>query len=491
MNELDEMTISLKDLLYRILLRWRLILVYLVLGALIFGGVGYMKNLGAAKKATQGKPLTAKEQVEKYEAVLTENEIAVVQAAVNTYFDYQKNMELIKEYYTNSIRMQLNPNEVPNLRLQYLIDNHYEAVYPVVEAKDYTGDIINSYTMMLSDGDVYKKVAAVLGDDMNVAYVGELIGTGSSADILTVYVTGRDEEECKAISRVLQEIIQDGTSDLKKLYGEFDITLIQESYYERANTDLLAEQRKQENDYNSLLNNMNGLANNMTDNQKNYYYALLEVEEGEAVVGEEDAEHAPEVGEDVQVELFHKKYILLGAVLGVFLVCCYLACRYLLSARLRVKEDLEGPFGIVNLGVLPLGRPKRKFLDCVDRWISSAFGEKNGRFSEEERIRMICAGIRIGAKKSDMKSVYLTGVCSDEACEQVKAMLCEQIKKDIEIVRFGKSVVYDPEALEAMVSSDGVVFVEQIDGSRYDELKKEIEICRQNQVPVIGSVILS
>ncbi len=494
MNGTDEMTISLKDLLYRILLRWRLILVWLTLGAVLFGAVGYMKNTKAAKKPAERVPLTAAEQIKKLESELTDNEIDVVQAAVKTYGDFQKSGELLNEYLSGSVRMKFDPSRIPTLKLQYLIDNHYEAVYPVVASKDHTGDILTSYAGKILNASVYEEMAEVLAESMeaecDASYVRELVSAEGAGNILIIVIHGLSEEDCRALSPIIQEAVRENTGELQEIYGDFDITLIQESYYENVSPELITEQRQKRDEYNGLISSMNGLANNMTDPQKEYYYALLADSEGE----KEETETLPEAeqpAENIQVELFHKKYILLGAAAGVFLACCYLACRYLFSARLRVREDLEECFGIPSLGTLSAARPKRRFLNVVDRWISSCFEEKSRQFSEEECIRMICAGVRIGAKKADMKSVYLTGVCSDEACEQMKALLCGKMKADIASVQYGKSVVCDPESLEAMAAADGVVFVERIGGSRYDDLRKEVEICRQNQVKIIGSVTIS
>ncbi len=491
MNGTDEMTISLKDLLYRILLRWRLILVCLLLGAVLFGGVGYRKNRKAADRPLETAPLTRKEQIEKLESELPDNEIAAAQAAIKTYLDYQESSELLEEYLSGSMRMKFDPARVPTLKLQYLIDSHYEAVYPVVAARDSTGDILTSYAGKILNGSVYEEIAEALtestGEECEPSYMRELVSADGTGSILTLIVHGLSEEDCRAISAILQEAVRENTGELQAVYGDFDITLLQEAYYENVNPDLITEQRQKRDEYNGLRNTMNGLANNMTDPQKEYYYALLAEAKGEE---EETGTLGKTEQPAVKVQLFHKKYILLGAAAGVFLACCYLACRYLLSARLRVKEDLEECFGISSLGTLPAAEPKRKFLGVVDRWISSGFGDKDRQFSEEERIRMICAGIRIGAKKSDMKSIYLTGVCGDEACEQVKALLCDKMKPDIASVRCGRSVTCDPESLEALAAADGVVLVERIGGSRYDELRKEVEICRQNQVEILGSVVI-
>ena len=488
MNELDEMTISFKDLLCRILLRWRLMFVCMLLGAVLLGGIGYLKN---AKKASVEKAdVTNEQRIEGYEETLTEADIQSVNAAVDTYWAYQKSCKFMEEYRENSIRMKLDANRLPTIQLQYLIDTHYEAVYPVVERKDMTADIANSYQMKIRNTAVYEEIAEKMTDGTDASYISELITTGMNNDLFFIIVNGMTEEDCQRIADTLKVVIDKETERLRELYGDYDIVLIDESYFEYASSELLEEQRRQIADYNNQIIAMNGLSANMTEEQKGYYEALMKGEEPETTEKEAPTE-TEQAGNGFQIGYVSKKYILLGGGAGIFLVCCYVACRYLVSACLRVKEDLEECFGIVNLGTIPVHKPKKKIMGCVDRWIISRLKENNSRFSEEDRYHMICAGIRIGAKKSDMQSVYLTGVCNDEFCEQIKALLCNKMEGSIETVRYGKSVVYDPESLEMLVSSDGVVLVERINGSRYDELKKEIEICRQNQIKIIGSVILN
>ncbi|MCI8550443.1 MAG: hypothetical protein HFI68_07640 [Lachnospiraceae bacterium] len=488
MDGINEMTISLRDLIYRLLLRWRAVFVCLILGTVLFGWVGYMKNVNTAKTIEKSNSLTAKELIEKYESELPENELSMVNAVVSAY----ENSEVVEEYYSNSIRMKLDPQQVPTVRLQYLIDNHYEAVYPVVEGKDNTSDILYSYAVKISDTAAYQDVAKALKEGTAAAYIEELVTVEEaenqkwwSADILTVRINGLDEEDCRKISDTVKEIIETETASLKKIYGDFDITLIHEQYFESADQELLKEQQRQAADYSSLVSGVNTSIKNMTVPQKNYYDALLE----EKGLGGDIQEE--EVTEEIRASLFNKKYILFGAVAGVFLICCYFACRYLFSPSLRIAEDLEGYFHVPNFGILSVEKPKKRILNFVDQWIRAAFGGKSGQFTEAEHIRMICAGIRIKAKKSDITSIYLTGVCNDEVCEEIKQQLCDKLKADIENVRFGKSVIYDAESLEDMVSAEGIVLVERIDGSRYDELKKELDICRQSHIKVLGSVVLN
>ena len=144
---MEEMTISVKDLLLRILLKWRMILVWMLIGAVVLDGVGYVRSARAVKLAQEAikTPEDDEEQmllaVSQAEEKLSTREVSEVQTAVGTYLSYQKEYQDTLAYNTNSIKMQLDPNKVPTMMLQYYIDNHYQAVYPVIEARDTTSDI--------------------------------------------------------------------------------------------------------------------------------------------------------------------------------------------------------------------------------------------------------------------------------------------------------------------------------------------------------------
>ena len=93
---MEEMTISVKDLLLRILLKWRLILVWMLIGAVVLDGVGYVRSARAVKLAQEAikTPEDDEEQmllaVSQAEEKLSTREVSEVQTAVGTYLSYQK-----------------------------------------------------------------------------------------------------------------------------------------------------------------------------------------------------------------------------------------------------------------------------------------------------------------------------------------------------------------------------------------------------------------
>ena len=150
MNQ-EETTIDLMDLLRRCLEKWKFILLWMLIGAVLVNCAGAAKSVLERKNAqTQLQQEEKDDETALLSALkeakdkLTDREADDVETAFSLYKEYQAAYEKELAYYQNSIRMKLDPAGVSTVRLSYLIDNHYEAVYPVMEYKDTTNDIIST-----------------------------------------------------------------------------------------------------------------------------------------------------------------------------------------------------------------------------------------------------------------------------------------------------------------------------------------------------------
>ena len=108
----------------------------------------------------------------------------------------------------------------------------------------------------------------------------------------------------------------------------------------------------------------------------------------------------------------------------------------------------------------------------IDAWIKSIFYGEDG-FSYEEHIRMVCAGVRIAAQKHGYEKVYITSASNNDVIKKCMSEIGDGLKEQ-KVCESGPSIIYDPESLEKMASSDAVVFIEEIDGSRYQDIKNGI-----------------
>ena len=190
------------------------------------------------------------------------------------------------------------------------------------------------------------------------------------------------------------------------------------------------------------------------------------------------------------VHKFNIKYIILGALVGLFLACGWIVFIAIISGRLLTNDDIESQYGLSQMGVWRVSAKPKGIFGWLDRLIIKLFDSKGSQFTPEESLEMIAAGIRISSTKNNWKNIYLTSTANDDLTQESLSNLAEKLKGKVGSVSFGKSVVYDPESLEKMSDSDAAVLVEKVDTSKMSEIRTEYSLCKKYEVPIIGYVTL-
>lgn len=489
MNE-EEITLDVLDLLRRCLMKWKFMIVCMLVGAVALNGIGYMrsvKNINAVKAQIQQMEQEQNDSeklitINEYMRNLSDREISEVQTALLSYKAYQQEYVDGLKYYQESVRMKQDPNCVPTIRLQYIIDNHYEVTYPVIEKRDTTQDIISILIQLIYSEDMINAIAKGIGLEGNVAYAQELLSCwGEERDVLVINITAEDKEGCESIAEIVKQKIIEHTADVSMACGEYDIELVSEHFFQYVDTGLMTTQQTVIHSLNSLRTSIYNLPNGMTEDQRVYYYALLDNEETIDLSdpNENNEIEVPELTVP-EIQYVSLKYICLGILCAVFFVCAWIGVKYLLSVKLRVPEDIEVGFGLHLIGNITDQKIKRPEI----------FKKTYHHLSADEQIQLIVSGIQVSAEKENMGNVFITTTSVTERSKQICSEICDAVNEKGISCTVGRSMVYDPQAIKQAACSDGVVLVEQIDKSRYDEIAKEKELCSKYHVPIIGCVVV-
>ena len=387
------------------------------------------------------------------------------------------------------------------------------------------------YKNALYDKSVISEIKSANNWEYEDGFVRELYSTGKTGlDIMTVTCNAPTKQECENIIKVLDKKVSELMPAVQRCY-EHSIMLVQNSYYETYNSNIL-DQQKTIND--SLINiekSMQTVSSAMTADQKAYYTALLNEVKTEIAEGDEDAdalaiakqgaleeELLPDTAEEsvlsqaavtsdkatvseqnvimVPSKSISAKYIALGAFVGFFLMYCFYGALYVFSPKLRTKGDIQDVFGIAVLGEIKDENRYDKPLSGVDRFIDSFFEKKDGKLSASERMEIISSAICLGMTKFQGKSVFVTGVGVGERADNFKRRLVEEVEKssvnDNSFVALsGPSPLLNSSTLKELSSSDAVILVEEVASSRYEDIAGVLDICNRLGVDVLGTVVLS
>ena len=485
---MENSNIYISDVIMRCLLKWKLVILAIVIGVvgLSVFGVCHQKK---AMQVTSDKVAVFNAVVAEAEEGLTDAQKSEVYLALDRYVTYQKNYNSLYDYYFGSVVGQLDATAVDTVVLSYFLDTHYSVVYPEIESVNFLDSIMAYLTNNFVDNELCTNIRQILGEDLKEQYVSQLVSAWRDGNVLFISVKGRNQDECTRIAELAKIRVDVLAEKAKKSIADFDITFLESKYNRAPDISLTDNQLNQAVCMDTYQSVMNSMLSYMSEKQRTLLktLALNELEKEQEVTAEEGLIE-PEEAESVAlpVRYIQPNYISVGAFLGFFLVICFTILHTLMGGRLLTQNDIRDAFGISRLGTWNSGKPAHGF----DKWIINTFGGDGVQFSPDESRGMAAAGIRLLSEKNGYKNLFITGTANDEAVKEEAQKLTEALSRSGVSAQYGRSILYDPESLESMSDKDAVVLIEKIDVSKNSEIQEEVAVCNRQQVPIMGYIAL-
>lgn len=484
-KSITEREINIWDMLWAVCLKWRSICVCAIIFAVLAGGFSYYKSAQAVSTEAP------EQKSEELALVLTADEKNAADVYCN-YAEAYKNQEL---YNKNSLIMQLNANNFYRGEVSYYVDNYFEVEYPAISKTNNVSAMISSYTAVLNTEQFEEKLNTLLSEEISAAYGMELVDSenkyGENAavksvpesGIFTVSVYADSEELCNELKELVKEELQAHKSDVERRIGEHEITLIQDACHLMADAELLAYQTDNAGKLQIISTHMSNLKSKFNDQQK-AYVSLIEKESAD--VAEKD--EAPIVTSEPAIS---KKIVVLGFLAGAFVAFALWGLLYMINGKVRLEDDFEMVYNTKLLGnIQTAAKKKKKWFGFIDKMFIALRHYNKRYFEQDKAYEMTAANIRISLKNSENKTLLVSGaICGDEE-KAVVEELAKRLKQDGITIVFTNPVLYNAEALEKLVEIGQVVFVEKAEKSLYQEVLREVEICKQQKINLLGCVVI-
>lgn len=481
--------IDLLDMMADILSHWRGLVVSLLLGAILFGALSYLKSYRAVQNVQQQEEIVQDEvsiqtQLRQIEEGLDEvNRMAVLKT-----LDDEKECELKNAYYENSVYMQLDPLQVAKTELIYQVKS--------VEGNE-NGQLGVIYKAILDNVGVYEWVAQQTGIDANSAERLISIDAMSSFDLssdtqklilgtdcIRVTLLQSDAESCQKLADAVKTYISEQQTKLNGELEEHSLILVSETSGIGMNKNVMNDQIDYRNEMISLQSGIADSKADFTEDQTKYYKLLTW----------EDKEQREQSGQEekitdvvAQTPVVSKKYVLLGAVLFAFIYVLVLCMQYIFNTKIRVSDELQKLYGVPQIGLVVKESGKKVFLD---KWVDSLYHYGKREFSAEQSMELAFAAVKIAAMKNGLNSICLMG-CNMSAGA---GAVCESLKVDLEKelikVTILDNVLYNAETLEKVDTMQGAVLVEKAGSTLYNEIVSELDLLKRQEIPVLGGIIV-
>ncbi len=475
----NETEMDLKDFLGRILLKWKIGFILAFVLAVVFAGYAYVKS----EMEKSNKPVYEETSLAGAVAALNKDEIEEADRVYAQYQTYFRLLDFQREHEAHSVLMTLDPESAVSKTRQYLIQSTKPGIL----------DTVRSYK---PDKTTYAAIADYIGDREYADYANELVKVepGVSAGVVQIAtaaalsdvnatydttmvftVLGGDESFCNGVLDILDKSFRRQIDSIKGSDESVACEIVSDTTQTDNRKDITDRQRAMLDATAELVTQRKSFIENTVNLLTPAQQAYI------GVMGLRDDVREPE--ESKRGRGMVKKAVI-GFALGLVIYMGVIFMIYLFAGLVRTPRELESALGVRMMRLAGIKEAKKApKWDFIRRW-----GEKlvysERALSADEAAGLTCAELAAADKKGffalscdgpeSLAGTFASGlvrVCSEAGCD----------------VKTGDPLE-DRAALEALLSSDGVLAVVGVDESRRARIFDALRLAADHEIPVMGYV---
>ena len=437
-----EREISLRDLFWYVLSRWKLLIVFMILGALLLGAFTYMRGTEITVNAETGEVIDEdaepEEEAEEESLVyptpvtgLTDIDVA----SLNVYFSYKKMYDMQLEYNNTAEIMQLDPYSTWCGYFNYFIE---------AEDQDMLQPLTRAYDLALRSlqekyGEITSYGTGTFTNTANAYGANEsLEETEAMVSQVYAWVLGETEEICRERMKEIEAYVEEKAAEFNETVVPCRLYGLQENVRIEYKDTVANRQKTNYDNLNTYTNGMNNAYKNFSDFAKTFlketsvetYEEDIQEQldgqaEAQALIDEWYEEHAEDIAAEEEkakeevvpepeiktetrvVRGISKRMIVLGLLVGLVIGIILLAIRYALSFKVKAEEDMEYITQLPLLAFVRDDNKRKKFF--IDAAIEKK-RFKNLRYqNESDGLQAAAVKIRKLAEANNASEVYVSG----------------------------------------------------------------------------------
>lgn len=466
-----DVMVNLKDLFAEIVRKGWLLLIGMVVFAILLAGIKYQKDAETAKLTT---PIAVQEE-------LTEEE----EAAVNEYLVLKESLDGQEEYIENSLYMQLDPYDFVVTNFQFYIETEDES--------DLTSAVLGLRNYIVNGS-----LAAGIEDDneeLSSAYVQDIFyiyamdySSQNVSKIVNLKFYTPDHKTAQAIADGVYAQIDKFSASLQQTIGNHEISIMYQSQGDFLDKAIQTGQENYTKNYDSNRSRVESAYDALSETQKAAADEMMAEKESdkaadEAGVEKEELENQEEeqTVEPAKVRI-SKKFLVLGAVVGIFLMACLVVFLYLMNGTIKMPEEIRNGYGISYFGSVSF-KKKNIFEKLADKLFY-----RDQQKSVEEAKELILSKVHVACENQNISRFVLAGQVLDDGVKEFVSELTEELKKNQIEVIVADDMVNSSDAIRMCGKDTYVVLLETLKRTRYSQLRQEVMLCEEQKKEIIGYI---
>ncbi len=409
--------------------------IFIAVCAVLFGMLGIVQG-GKAVTQTEEQ----KQEIEEYNAKIAEYDSAI-EDTQNAIAEADKQIESLQEYIDNSIYMQIDPNNIQTVSVQYGL-----------KTSNNVGNILNSFITYINDGGLKEELSEA-DQDLKVKYWRDVVNSYQSGNNFFIVVINSDMDQAKRIMSIIKERVMDYVPKVKNLQGDFSLEELKTSEYVKTDSGVVNNQNNNRNNLKNYTTNRADLNNKLVgfQNSKKNYIEKNEPDNLKAA--------------DTNTKVLMVAYVLLGILFGAVIAFVIVALKYILGDTLRTANDIrESDLNLIG-----------------------TYSALNQYKPDLERSKM---DVEVLAKTKNADKVFFYAMSDDEVSKKVAKDYEESLKASGIAVETGSKITEDAEELKKMIACGSCVFVAEVGKTTYRQLEQQTRLCERFQTAVLGCVVV-
>ncbi len=466
-----DIVIDIKDLIATLIGKWKQILLVAVCAALLAAGF----EMYTVQQGT--------EQLD-YNAKVAELELTAVEAKTVTDYAEQyrilnANIENLSEYCERGAIMSLDPNNMAQIRVSYLIETDLSN-FPTVFSTNLLGDedFEEMRQILGLSEDTYDlqqliRISASMIDGPTTdegsmdttagSMLDTLLAAANDANyygVLQVIVSGNTLEQAEQMSSLADRVVNNYVAELKeRTDATLNLTQFSSSTTQEWNAYTANYQKSKETDLNTEIKARGDFTrnyvNNLTNAQKELYEHLVF-----------------STDEPAQLKI-SKKIIVLGFIIGAAVMVLLYLVLYVVGDTVKTLEDAQHTSAVPVTGTIA-GKKKLLGKDA------------------SENAGVVMAALRISgvmsAAHAEKAFVFVSDTDLKKNTQLLEALKTELGRKDLQMT-FGDALS-STDSYAALTDSDAAFALVELKSTSRKAMTAFEGLCREVQVPLAGQVIV-
>ena len=494
----DATVVDCWDLLYTVIRKWPLLLVGMLCGAVLLGAFGVWRGrrIIAAKQSKESASI--EEQVESAREALGEATAAEVEGLYIQYQEYTMLQSLLRDQYAEYMRDIERVNDSYVKTLKYLFASEDAGPSGIFDLQTVLSEDVCGEIGKIIAGETDAKKAAALSCNRVFITADEKNKLAVSSEeilparyILTVQIIGDDKSQCDQIQAVIDRKLKGIQQAYVDAGGKFEMTLFASDYANSAANLVKDTTVSLSTQMRNVTDNLYYLQQNSIDkldNDAKAYYGLLQKqgriitsEEGKNMNAQADASQSASLK-----SLINKKFVIVGALAGVFLMALLILQQYTMTRVIQSRESIASLCGIPSTAAVYKKGPSSNGLRLKLYKLFHTTDELT-----RGKTAAIAQDMGIELEKNKAGSLYLMlSDNSEELSGFAKALSDDMNSQHPSLKVICGDPLNDQEQMKTLSGSDAAVLLVGLKKARREDVVRQLQMCGRYQVPLMGFVTL-